>query len=116
MNPIVRNAESIIKIHEAQIFSPMPVGIRPKTPNTSSNLKKQRQRRNEAPKKVEQEFVAANVMVAIKKALGNHNDDFESSTESTTGSLVELELNSSEIESESQRNVSTTTEDSLPSW
>ncbi|KAH7851388.1 hypothetical protein Vadar_010853 [Vaccinium darrowii] len=101
----------MIKIHEAQTFSSMPVGIRSKTPNKSSNLKRQRWRRNKAPKKVEQESVTTNVMVAIEKALGDYNDDFEPSTESTTGSLVESELNSSEVESESQRNVSTNTEE-----
>ena len=51
---------------------------------------------------MEQESVAANVMVAIEKALGDYNDDFGSSTESTAGSVVE-----SKVESESQEDVST---------
>lgn len=52
-------------------------------------------------------------MGAIKKALGSYNDNLESTTESSE-SLVEIEseLNSSEVESKSQRDsISTTTEE-----
>ncbi|KAH7851205.1 hypothetical protein Vadar_008576 [Vaccinium darrowii] len=98
-NSSMRSRQLMNPIHEVQIFSSRPVGIRSKIPNESSNLKRQRQRRNRAPKKVEQKSVAANVTVAIEKALGEYNDDFESSTESTTESLVESELNSCEVES-----------------
>ncbi|KAH7863544.1 hypothetical protein Vadar_018896 [Vaccinium darrowii] len=102
-NPSMRSRRLMNPIHEVQIFASMPVGIRSKTSKESSNLKRQRRRRNKASKKVEQESVEANVMVAIEKALGDYNDD---STESTTGSLVE-----SEVESEFQENVSTTVEE-----
>ncbi|KAF7133203.1 hypothetical protein RHSIM_Rhsim09G0062500 [Rhododendron simsii] len=57
--------------------------------------------------------IISNVMGAIKKALGSYNDNLESSTESSE-SLVEIEseLNSSEVESKSQRDsISTTTEE-----
>lgn len=102
-NSSMRSHRPMNPIHEVQIFASMPVGIRSKTSKESSNLKRQRRRRNKASKKVEQESVEANVMVAIEKALGDYNDD---STESTTGSLVE-----SEVESEFQESVSTTAEE-----
>ncbi|KAG5565469.1 hypothetical protein RHGRI_001379 [Rhododendron griersonianum] len=80
MSPIVRNATAIIKIQETQVFSSMPVGVRPETPTKASNPKRQRQRRNKTLKKGEQKSVVANVMGAIEKALGSYNDDLEYST------------------------------------
>ncbi|KAF7145728.1 hypothetical protein RHSIM_Rhsim04G0133900 [Rhododendron simsii] len=65
MSPIARNAASIIKIQETQVFYSMLVGVRPKTPTKASNPKRQRQRRNKTLKKGEQKSVAANVMGAI---------------------------------------------------
>lgn len=104
MNLIVINVVSIIKIQEAQVFPSMPVGVWPKTPTKASNPKRQRQRRNNALKKGEQKFVAANDMGAIEKAFGSYNDNLESSTESSESLIeIESELNSSEVESKSQR-------------
>ncbi|KAF7151567.1 hypothetical protein RHSIM_Rhsim02G0138800 [Rhododendron simsii] len=103
VGPIVRNATSLIKIQETQVFSSMPVGVRPKTPTKTSNPKRQRQRRNKTLKKGDQKSVAANVMGAIEKALGSYNDELEYSTESS-----ESELNSFDGERDS---VSTTTEE-----